>query len=87
MPQMPPETLIARHVERLLSRFESEGVQKVLQQCDLDLRGGIVFGDVTDESCYRYKQAVKEQFGDAAYSFAKVNFVLGGCKCRDCASR
>lgn len=79
--------LIKRHVERLLTRFEPERVQQVLKRCDLDLRGGIVFGDVSDESCYRYKQAVKEHFGEAAYSFAKVNFVLGGCRCRDCMTK
>ncbi|HYI09246.1 MAG TPA: hypothetical protein VEK57_09245 [Thermoanaerobaculia bacterium] len=89
MPQFPPETLISRHVEKLLARGDQERVDELLRQCELTRFGTKVVnprGTITEESCYRYKQLVKQLYGEAAYSFAKVNFVLGGCQCRDCGS-
>ena len=87
MPQFPPDALISRHVEKLLSRGDQERVDELLRKCDLVRDGTKVIsprGAITDDSCYRYKQLVKQLYGEAAYSFAKVNFVLGGCQCKDC---
>ncbi len=88
MPQFPPQALISRHVEKLLARGEEERVDELLRRCELVRAGSQVIdpsGPMTNESCYRYKQLVKQLYGEAAYSFAKVNFVLGGCQCRDCS--
>lgn len=90
MPRFSPETLISRHVEKLLARPDKERVDEVLRRSHLVRTGDTVInpaGAVTAESCYQYKQIVKQIYGDLAYSFAKVNFVLGGCECRDCRSR
>ena len=88
MPYLPPDVRIARHVEKLLTFGSAAKVDEVLGRCglsrdDTSVHSGLGF--VTDESCYAYKQAIKEVFGETAYAFAKVNFVLAGCQCRDCA--
>jgi len=87
MPQFEPETLISRHVEKLLARPDKDRVDELLRRAQLIRAGNTVIrpgGPVTSESCYQYKQLVKQLYGEAVYSFAKVNFVLGGCECRDC---
>jgi hypothetical protein len=87
MPFLPPEVRISRHVDKLLAFTSESKVHEVLDRCGLVRDGSSVHarnGFVTDENCYEYKHAVKEILGDTAYSFAKVNFVLAGCKCRDC---
>lgn len=89
MPQFEPGTLIARHVEKLLARPDSARVEELLRLAHLSRAGDRVTHrgvTATTESCYEYKQAVRLLYGDAVYSFAKVNFVLGGCQCRDCAN-
>ena len=81
MPQFPPQTLITRHVEKLIARGDQQRVDELLRRCDLVRAGSEVVnprGPITSESCYQYKQLVKQLYGEAAYSFAKVNFVLGG---------
>jgi len=88
MPFLPPDVRISRHVEKLLAFASSAKIDQVLERCDLVREGTSVHGRsgfLTDESCYAYKRAVKEVLGETAYAFAKVNFVLAGCKCRDCA--
>jgi hypothetical protein len=87
MPFLPPDVRISRHVDRLLTFAPESKVHEVLDRCGLVREGSSVHsrnGFLTDETCYQYKQALKEILGDTAYSFAKVNFVLAGCKCRDC---
>ena len=89
MPQFEPETLISRHVEKLLARPDKDRVDDLLRRAQLVRTGNTVIhpgGKVDTESCYQYKQLVKQLYGEAVYSFAKVNFVLGGCQCRDCTS-
>lgn len=89
MPFLPADVRIARHVEKLMAFGGSAKVDQVLERCGLVRDGSSVHsrdGFVTDESCYAYKQAVKDVFGETAYAFAKVNFVLAGCKCRDCSA-
>jgi hypothetical protein len=88
MPFLPPDARISRHVEKLLAMANSSKIDEVLDRCGLVREGTSVHsrsGFLTDESCYAYKRAVKEVFGETAYAFAKVNFVLAGCKCHDCA--
>ena len=88
MPFLPPDVRISRHVQKLLTFGSSSKIDQVLDRCDLVRDGESVHsrsGFLTDESCYAYKQAVKEVYGETAYAFAKVNFVLAGCKCPDCA--
>lgn len=85
-----PQMLISRHVNRLVEKSETEKIEKVLRQVDLVRQGGIVHRSdgrpVSFEDCYRYKQALKEILGSDVYTYAKVNFVLGGCQCADCKS-
>jgi hypothetical protein len=88
MPFLPADVRIARHVEKLLGYASPAKVDEVLDRCGLIRDGTSVHvrsGFVSDEKCYEYKQAVKDVIGETAYAFAKVNFVLAGCKCRDCA--
>jgi hypothetical protein len=89
VPQFAPEVLISRHVEKLLARPDKARVDELLHLAHLAVAGKDVTyrgGEVTPESCFEYKQAVRLLYGDAVYSFAKVNFVLGGCQCRDCVN-
>ena len=87
MPYLPPDVRIARHVEKLLGFAAASKVDDVLDRCGLvrdDTSVHLPSGFVTDQNCYEYKQAVRNILGETAYAFAKVNFVLAGCKCRDC---
>jgi hypothetical protein len=83
------EQLIQRHLERLSGRFGPERIEELLSRCALSASGGRVKtarGEpLADEDCFNYKRAVRETFGEGVYSFAKVNFILGGCRCQDCA--
>lgn len=87
MPFLPPEVRISKHVEKLLAYTSESKINEILDRSGLVRDGTSVhsrIGFVTDESCYQYKQALREIIGETAYSFAKVNFVLAGCQCRDC---
>lgn len=87
MPSLTPEALITRHVEKLRARPDHEKVEQVLARAGLTVAGEHVTRAgraITNEDCQLYKHAVRDVYGDATYSFAKVNFVLGGCSCRDC---
>ena len=88
MPALAPETLIARHLEKLRARPDAEKIDKVLTIAGLTVAGEKVitrFGrEATTDDCRAYKHAVRDVYGDATYAFTKVNFVLGGCTCRDC---
>lgn len=92
MPQLAPEELISRHIAKLLASRpgSEEKVDQVLERVGLVRVGERVThrngGEVTSTDCRTYKHAVKDVFGDAVYSFAKVNFVLGGCSCTDCVT-
>ena len=89
--QLPPRVLIARHLEKLMSRSENtDKARQLLARCGItgsgeSLRGP--HGELTDDDCYHYKQALKDIFGDTIYRFGRVNFVLGGCHCRECRSQ
>lgn len=90
MPQFTPDALISRHVEKLIAQSGRERAEELLRRCELVLTGTRVInlhGPITDETCYRYKQHVRLLYGDAAYAFAKVNFMLGGCGCMDCGAK
>jgi hypothetical protein len=87
MPAFAPAVLIARHVERLRAHPQAQKIDQVLAQAGLTLLGDRITkagGEVTANDCQAYKQAVRAVYGDAVYAFTKVNFVLGGCTCRDC---
>jgi len=88
MPVLSPDVLIARHIEKLRARPDSERIGQVLARAGLEMKNDTVthFGlPATADDCFKYKQSVREIYGDATYAFTKVNFVLGGCTCRDCA--
>ena len=88
MPALAPDLLIARHLDKLRSRPDHDKIDLVLTSAGLSVDGQKVTRggrDVTVEDCWAYKQAVRQIYGEATYSFTKVNFVLGGCTCRDCA--
>ena len=87
MPFLPPDVRIARHLDKIRSFTQPDKIDQVLDRCGLTAGGDAVRsrgGNVTDQNCYEYKQALKSVVGEMAYSFAKVNFVLAGCKCPDC---
>lgn len=87
MPSLAPAVLIARHVEKLRSRPDAEKIDEVLSRTGLRVVGDHAVDGarpLTAEDCYAYKHAVRDVYGDTAYSFARVNFVLGGCTCSDC---
>ena len=89
MTNLAPDALIARHVAKLMARPDNDRIPQVLQKAGLTLTGEKVTrggSAVTLSDCQRYKRAIKEVYGDATYSFTKVNFVLGGCTCDDCQS-
>jgi hypothetical protein len=72
---------------RSRARRGSIKVEQVLARAGLTLEGQQVTRAgraVTNDDCQLYKHAVRAVYGDATYAFAKVNFVLGGCSCRDC---
>lgn len=83
-----PQMLISRHVNRLVEKSETEKVEQVLRRVGLVRQGGIVHRadgrPMSFEDCYRYKQAVKQILGPDVYTYARVNFMLGGCECADC---
>lgn len=88
MPALAPDALIARHIEKLRSRPDNERIAEVLARAGLEMKNDVVTHDgrpATTSDCYAYKQSVREIYGDATYAFTKVNFVLGGCGCRDCS--
>lgn len=87
MPFLPPDVRIARHLEKLQGYTASSKLDEILDLCGLARDGSSVHsreGFISDRNCYEYKQAVRDVIGETAYAFAKVNFVLAGCKCRDC---
>lgn len=87
MPSLAPGTLIFRHIEKLRKHQDAQKVDQVLAQAGLTIVGEHVTKggrDATFQDCQTYKQAIRAVHGDAIYSFAKVNFVLGGCTCGDC---
>ena len=87
MPMLPPEVLIARHIEKLRTRPDTQKIDQVLALAGLTVAGEHVTNNgrgPTEEDCRKYKHAVREIYGEATYAFTKVNFVLGGCACRDC---
>jgi len=89
MPTNDPEVLIGRHVEKLLARPDKAKVDELLSRTGLTFNDGRVArrgGPVTMGDCGAYKRVLRELYGDATYSFAKVNFVLGGCTCGECAA-
>ena len=84
-----PSALIARHLQKLLTRPDKEKVNELLARTGLTFADGEVSSGgrpLTFHDCGMYKRAVRAVYGDAAYSFAKVNFMLGGCTCGECAA-
>jgi hypothetical protein len=82
--------MIARHIDRLLSIFSHEKVDRVLQMSQLSLgEGGVVSstGDpVSAEASSRYKEALRQVFGEGVFAMARVNFIQNGCRCKHCRS-
>ena len=87
MPALAPETLIARHIEKLRARPDADKIDKVLAIAGLTVAGEHVTRggrQATTDDCRAYKHAVRDVYGATTYAFTKVNFVLGGCTCPDC---
>ena len=82
------EMLIRRHIAMLRQHQDPQRIAALLERSGLRAENERVTSSegasVDEEHCYHYKAAVRSLFGDAAYSFARVNFILGGCGCRDC---
>jgi hypothetical protein len=83
-----PQMLISRHVTRLIEIWGPDQVRELLKRSGLRQKSGLVerIDDqfITMQNCQEYKQFVRELFGDRTYDFARVNFILGGCRCPDC---
>lgn len=77
-------TTIERHLGMLRRKCDESAITELLARAELKLEGDAVrqVGGTTvdQQACARYLQAVGERFGDAAASFARVNFALAGCK-------
>jgi len=82
------ETLVTRHVERLRTAYAGEKVQRVLALAAIEPDGArlrpLGFRAFDEDVALAYKRAVRDVLGTAAYQFAKVNFMLAGCRCADC---
>jgi hypothetical protein len=80
--------MISRHMDRLLSIFPSEKLDRVLRLSELTLgERGVVDsaeGPASAEAAFRYKAALREVFGEGVFAMARVNFIQSGCRCRHC---
>ncbi len=80
--------MISRHMDRLLSIFPTEKVDRVLQLSQLRLgeRGVVASteGPASAEAASRYKEALRQVFGEGVFAMARVNFVQSGCRCKHC---
>jgi hypothetical protein len=80
--------MISRHIDRLLSTFSHEKVDRVLELSQLSLgEGGVLCsgGDpVSAEAASRYKEALRQVFGEGVFAMARVNFIQSGCRCQLC---
>jgi hypothetical protein len=80
--------MISRHIDRLLSIFPSQKVDRVLQLSELRLgREGVTRsgeGQVSAEDAFRYKEALRQVFGEGVFAMARVNFIQSGCRCKHC---
>jgi hypothetical protein len=80
--------MISRHIDRLLSIFPSQKVDRVLHLSELHLgregvtRGGE--GPVSSEDAFRYKEALRQIFGEGVFAMARVSFMQSGCGCGHC---
>ena len=83
-----PQMLISRHITRLLELWGEDKIPELLKLSCLRRSGDAIEridGSIlTMQDCYNYKLHVRELFGDRTYEFARVNFILGGCRCHDC---
>jgi hypothetical protein len=83
--------MISRHIDRLLSVFPHEKVDRVLQMSGLSLgQGGVIpseGGPASADAACRYKEAVRQVFGEGVYAMARVSFIQGGCRCKHCRGR
>ncbi len=80
--------MISRHIDRLLSIFPAEKVDRVLQLSELSLgREGVTTpgnGPVTSEAAFAYKESLRQVFGEGVFAMARVNFMQSGCRCKHC---
>ncbi len=83
--------MISRHIDRLLSIFPSGKVDRVLQLSQLSLgRDGVTTAGedpVSAEAAFRYKEALRQIFGEGVFAMARVNFMQNGCGCKHCCER
>jgi hypothetical protein len=82
------ENLIGRHVSERCGFLPDDQLERILDGSGLELVSGRVRAKggrrVTEETAYRYKQAIKAHLGQGAYMMTRVNFRLMGCRCMDC---
>jgi hypothetical protein len=89
MASLSPDVLIACHIQKLRSRPDQEKIDELLSRTGLALEGDQALRagrPATIADCQNYKRMVREIYGEATYAFTRVNFVLGGCSCPDCAN-
>jgi hypothetical protein len=83
--------MISRHIDRLLSIFPSQKVDRVLQLSELRLgREGVMNASespVSAEDAFRYKEALRQIFGEGVFAMARVSFIQSGCRCKHCGER
>jgi hypothetical protein len=75
-------------MDRLLSIFPCEKVDRVLQLSQLSLgKGGVIApggGPVSADAASRYKEALRQVFGEGVFAMARVSFIQSGCRCKHC---
>ncbi len=81
--------LIHRHIKSRLQSFPPQLIAIIFERCGFELRDGALQAKnrapLTETSAEAYKRAIKEYLGKAAYEMTKVNFIMAGCRCADCA--
>lgn len=85
-----PQMLISRHLTRLAELWEPQKIDQLLDRVQLTRVSGLVQATdgrlLTMNDCLLYKLALRELFDPQVYEFARVNFILGGCRCSICAT-
>jgi hypothetical protein len=80
--------MISRHIDRLLSIFPAQKVDRVLHLSELRLGPegvtGPREGGVSAEDAFRYKDALRQVFGEGVFAMARVSFIQSGCLCDHC---
>lgn len=88
-PDVDYARLIARHLESRMRAFPRDEIDRMLGIAGLQWTDSVVstrlgIARVDANLALRYKQAVREVFGEVAYGMTRANFLMAGCRCEDC---